>query len=520
MRNKFSFAKFKSHFQSEKEVNGRRRLYNSLWALFFGFLASVLIILMTGNNPFEVFSVMFNDASNQTIKFTTTIIVFIIATLGTAMCFKSGIFNIGVSGQMMAGGVTTVLIMKLIGINGGTIVLAIIISMLIGALVAFIAGILKAFLRVNEVVSTILINWTIFYVVKFIIKSDIKGLVSDTSISQNQTSPFVMPEFFQSNAWLWLLIIFGIMMILVMSFIFTKTTMGYKMNMLSLNKHASKYAGTNEKIMLITIMSVAGAFAGLAGFLYYSEIGVISAHDEPISMGFDTIAIALLVYNNPFGVGLASIMFSIIQLGCASLKPLFPPLTEDFAQIMFGIIIYIAAIGVVFEKFKIYIYLKNKYIYFQDPDYMSSLKTYRNNQIVIFKMKIKNFLSINNIKKENYKIWKKIKNESIKRKEKLDIELLSSNKKTLDLLSTKEQEYYFSKILLIKKEKDEELFQNKYFDILGMKNNIKSLNLKNKDMLKDLQEWIIQNNQNKAKKEKIDKIHEHSHKKEEPNGNI
>ena len=515
MKNKFYFEKIKNHFRSEKEVNGRRRLYNSLWALFFGFLASILIILITGNNPFEVFSVMFDDAYNQKVKFTTTIIVFIIATLGTAMCFKAGIFNIGTSGQMMAAGITTVLIMKLIGVNGGTIVLAIVLSMLIGALVALVAGILKAFLRVNEVVSTILINWTIFYVVKFIIKSDIKGLVSDTSISQNQTSPFILPEFFQSTAWLWLLIIFGVLLILTMSFIFTKTTIGYKINMLSLNKHASKYAGTDEKIMLIIIMSISGAFAGLAGFLYYSEIGVISAHNEPISLGFDTIAIALLVYNNPFGIGLSSILFTIIQLGCASLKPLFPPLTEDFAQIMFGIIIYIAAIGVVFEKFKIYIYLKNQFIYFQDPDYVSSLKTYRNNRMVILKMKLKIFSKINNIKKENSKIWKQIKNESIKRKEKLDNELLLSNKKTLDSLNATKQEYYFSEILLIKKEKDEALFQNNYFEIAGIKNNIKSLNLLNKNMLINLQKWIIKNS-HKREAENI----EHTYKKGEKNGSI
>jgi simple sugar transport system permease protein len=133
--------------------------------------------------------------------------------------------------------------------------------------------------------------------------------------------------------------------------------------MLASNKDASKYAGSDAKIMLIVIMTISGALSGLAGFLYYTELGVISAKSEPNTMGFDTIAIALLVYNNSFGIGISSILFTIIKLGCSSLKPEFPPLTEDFAQIMFGIIIYIAAIGIVFEKFKIYTYLKHQYIY-------------------------------------------------------------------------------------------------------------------------------------------------------------
>jgi simple sugar transport system permease protein len=58
----------------------------------------------------------------------------------------------------MAGGITSILILKLVGINGGTIVLSIILSMVSGALVALVVGVLKAFLKVNEVVSTILLN--------------------------------------------------------------------------------------------------------------------------------------------------------------------------------------------------------------------------------------------------------------------------------------------------------------------------------------------------------------------------
>jgi simple sugar transport system permease protein len=126
--------------------------------LLFGVLASILIIGVTGNNPFEVFELIFKDAVAQDVRFITTTVVFIIATLGTALCFKSGIFNIGVSGQMMAGGITSILILKLVGINGGTIVLSIIMSMISGALVAFVVGILKSYLKVNEVVSTILLN--------------------------------------------------------------------------------------------------------------------------------------------------------------------------------------------------------------------------------------------------------------------------------------------------------------------------------------------------------------------------
>lgn len=572
MKNKLSplFFKYKEKFNSEKGVGGRRRLYNSLWALLFGVLTSVLVIAITGNNPFEVFQVIFQDATNQEVRFITTTVVFIIATLGTAMCFKSGIFNIGISGQMMAGGITSILILKLVGVNGGTITMSIILSMISGALVAGITGVLKAFLKVNEVVSTILLNWIVFYVIKFIIQSNIPGLVTSVSISQNQTDAIVMPIFFQSGVWLALLSIFGIIMIFGMWFLFSKTTIGYKMKMLALNKDASKYAGSNEKIILISIMTISGALSGLAGFLYYTEIGVISAKSEPISMGFDTIAIALLVYNNPFGIGISSILFAIIKLGCGALKPLFPPLTEDFAQIMFGVIIYIAAIGVVFEKFKIYIYIKNNYIYHQDPNYKEVLLTYYKTKKTIFTTRKNNNIIIKNIKLSNSKLWAETRKKSIQKKEELDHELfgkkttlnnLSKEQKeyylaqrknnsiikniklnnfklwikiikesiqnnhnlgnelfittsSLNDLSEEQKEYYFEEITLIKKEKDNELFENKYFEVAALKNVYKSLKNDNKNTLNEKRKEILEAYNIKVQEKKILKG------REGKNGNI
>ena len=522
LKNKFTFSSVKNHLSSEKEVNGRRRLYNSLWALLFGVLASTLIIAITGNNPFEVFEVIFSDAIAQNVGFITTTIVFVVATLGTALCFKSGIFNIGVSGQMMAGGITSILILKLVGINGGTIVLSILLSMVSGALVAMVVGVLKAFLKVNEVVSTILLNWIVFYIIKFIIQSDIPGLVSSQSIAQNQTEIFNMPDFFQTSGWLALLSIFGVVMIFIMWFVFAKTTLGYKMKMLAMNKDASKYAGSNAKVMIIVIMSISGALSGLAGFLYYTELGVISAKSEPNTMGFDTIAIALLVYNNSFGIGIASILFAIIKLGGGSLKPLFPPLTEDFAQIMFGIIIYVAAIGVVFEKFKIYTLIKNQYIYWKDPHYKLLFQEYFIAKKKIRKIEQENNNTIKILRSENAIKWKEIKEKSIKRKESLDDELLANSasiskkeiwkqmsKKTIskkeawkklttrhDILtsiSEEQQQKFFSEISLIKKEKDDELFVNKYYEVAILKGSSKNLKIENKNKFYEQRNIIIQN---------------------------
>ncbi|MGL5591791.1 MAG: ABC transporter permease subunit [Metamycoplasmataceae bacterium] len=489
--------KFKQSFASEQSVDGRRRLYNSLWALLFGIIVSVLIIAFTGNNPFEVFQFIYNEAVSNS-QFVVTIAVFIVATIGTALCFKSGIFNIGVSGQMMAGGMTSILILKLIGINGGTIVFAIITAMLSGLLVALAAGVLKAFLNVNEVVSTILLNWTVFFIIKFIINLNIPGLVTPISISQNRTDPFSMPDFFESGGWFTILIIFSLILIISTWFLFTKTSIGYKMKMLALNKDASKYAGSNEKVILLSIMAVSGALSGLAGFLFYTSEGTIQASVEPMTLGFDTIAITLLVYNNPFGIGISSTLFAVIRLGSVHLKGPYDPLTGDFAQIMFGIIIYIAAIAIVFEKLRFYTYIKNQYIYYYKYYYLYYNDSNYKEILALFKTQRKNIAStkkannqvIKEIKSEYKDKWKEIKKQSISQKEEMDRELLFK-KKIIDLPS-ETQQYYFNQISEIKKNKDIALFNNRYFEITAIKNLTKSAKLENKNMLIDKKKELLE----------------------------
>ncbi|MGL5617536.1 MAG: ABC transporter permease subunit [Metamycoplasmataceae bacterium] len=493
--------KIKENFYSEQLVEGRRKLYNSLWALLFGMIASILIISFTGNNPFEVFNFIYNEAVVNS-KFIVTIVVFIVATIGTALCFKSGIFNIGVSGQMMAGGMTSVLILKLIGINGGTIFFAIIAAMISGLLVALTAGILKAFLNVNEVVSTILLNWSIFYVIKFIINFNIPGLVTPTSISQNRTDPFSMPDFFKSTGWFTILIIFSLILIILTWFLFTRTSIGYKMRMLALNKDASKYAGSNEKVILLSIMAVSGALSGLAGFLFYTSEGTIQASSEPMTLGFDTIAITLLVYNNPFGIGISSTLFAIIRLGSVHLKGSYDPLTGDFAQIMFGIIIYIAAIAIVFAKLNAYTYIRNQFIYYKDINYKEAVNNYKTKKKEISLLRKENNLIIKEIKLTNKEKWKEILKESIAKKEVMDKELLGNKQKVLDL-SEEVQQYYFNQISLIKKEKDIALFQNRYYEIMGIKNITKSALLENKSILRNVKKEILERYQIEKNKLKL-----------------
>ena len=98
----------------------------------------------------------------QTLILTTPLIL---TGLAVAFAFRAGLFNIGGQGQYLVGSMGAVWVGS--SFEGMPsllhIVLAIAAGMVVGGLWAGIAGLLKATTGANEVISTIMLNWTAIY---------------------------------------------------------------------------------------------------------------------------------------------------------------------------------------------------------------------------------------------------------------------------------------------------------------------------------------------------------------------
>ena len=494
-------AKIKQIFVGDHTQPARRRLFNSLWAILMGFVVCGIIIAFTGNNPFIVFFTLFNDGiSVFGNKFITVFIAYVISSLAVALCFKCGLFNIGISGQMMMGGFTTLLIFQGLSINGGTVAFALIMSIVAGALVALLAGFLKTYFNVNEVVSTIMLNWVIFFVIKFVVQSfpfnpdpalkdKWQFFLSDgDSLSYNLSIGYTMPAFFQpsdlnnswfTNNWNWIIITIGVLLVAVFGVILSKTALGYKIKMTGLSQDAANYSGTNKNALVMGIMALSGALSGLAGFIWYvGQGGQIDISLQPLTAGFDAIAIALIVFNNPAGILVSSFIYGIINAGSLAIPPQFPGLPNEINEIIIGIIVYIAAIAIIFSKFNLGKWIKQFFI-------LSAYQKYRSAKVNNWKARIDFWKSgfavrskIRKIKSANIQTWKQIEEEYKHNIRALEADLWVSYqdkgpKFNIELLNENDQNLYFDKIASLRKERDINLAKNEYFD----KFNIKSARL-------------------------------------------
>ncbi|GHH96585.1 ABC transporter permease [Neobacillus kokaensis] len=328
----------------------------SIIAIILGLVAGGILMVLIGSNPLEGYTYLFQGALRNIERIGNTLATatpLIFAGLSVAFAFRTGLFNIGGSGQMLIGGLCATAVALSFDVSRPILILMMVLAGLLGgALWAFIPGLLKAKFNVHEVVSTIMMNWIAYWTVYYVVPGYFKGEFLETEsrkLEEAQTlrSPF-LTEMFQGS-YINMGIFFAIIAVIIIAFIINKTTMGFELKAVGFNRYAAEYAGMRVNRNIILSMFISGALAGLGGVALYTgnassiQIGILP------SQGYDGIAVALLGANTPVGVFFAAILFGILYSGTGFMNAMIeiPP---ELANTIIAIIIYFAATSVLIER--------------------------------------------------------------------------------------------------------------------------------------------------------------------------
>ncbi len=297
-----------------------------LIAVLLGILIGAIVMLLTGYNPVLGYSALlkgiFSDTyyMGETIRTMTPLIL---SGLAVAFAFRTGLFNIGVEGQVIVGWLASVYVgialelPKLIHLP-----VAILAGALAGALWGFIPGILKARFQVHEVIVTIMMNYIALYTANYLIRAFllVPGERTEAiSPSASLASPFL--ESITDYSRLHYGFIVALIGCIVMWFILWKTSKGFELRAVGFNQHASQYSGMNVKKNIVLAMLISGGFAGVAGAMEgLGTYGYMSILSGFTGVGFDGIAVALLGANTGVGVLLASFLFGGLQIGALNMQ--------------------------------------------------------------------------------------------------------------------------------------------------------------------------------------------------------
>jgi simple sugar transport system permease protein len=312
--------------------------------LFFG----AVIMLISGYDPVLGYSALFDGmfgtprATGETIRAMTPLIL---AGIAVGFAFRTGLFNIGVEGQALVGWFAAVYVGIIFDMPKPLhVTAAILVATLAGALWGFIPGFLKGRFGVNEVIVTIMLNYTALYLTSYLIKTYIfAGNEKSHNIKESASlqSPWLSEQFGFSRIHYGIFI--ALIMALIMWYILEKTTIGFELRSVGFNKHASQYAGMNVKNNIMYSMMISGGFAGIAGAMEgLGTFGNMTALSHFTGIGFDGIAVSLLGGNTAIGIVLSALLFGGLNSGAPKMN-FNADVPSELVRIIIALIIFFVA---------------------------------------------------------------------------------------------------------------------------------------------------------------------------------
>lgn len=349
--------KAKNLVTSPSFISCMASLLSILFGLLFGFL---LLFLFHSEFALRGFNKMVTTGIGSPDKLAKVLYQaapLIMTGLSVGFAFKTGLFNIGATGQYTIGAfcaLTAAIQFQMPWYIG------LLAAMVGGALWGAIPGICKAFFNVNEVITAIMFNWIGMFLVNLLISNMPKmianywaGPQSDRTASLAVANPSGMipkaglDQLMGSN-YMNISIFLVIFIAIIAYLVLQKTTFGYELKACGYNRNASEYAGINAKKNIILSMVISGAFAGIGGGIYYlSGTAQYNLVKSLLAAGFNGIPVALLASSNPIGTIFSGLFISYIQVGGDAMQPEFAKETID---IIISVIIYLSAFSLLIQE--------------------------------------------------------------------------------------------------------------------------------------------------------------------------
>jgi general nucleoside transport system permease protein len=336
---------------------------SSVAAILVGLLVGFIILLISNASQalggfWLILSSGFSSMKHlgDVFYFATPIIM---TGLSVGFSAKTGLFNIGASGQFIVGAFVAVLIGVKCAFLPGHLhwITALVAAMLAGALWGAIPGLFKAFFNVNEVIACIMMNYVGTYLANFLITKTIFDSLKNQSMRVADTANLPklgMDHVFRdgfivssANSGIFLAIIFAVLIYIILE----KTIFGYELKACGFNRESAHYAGINERRSIVASMVIAGAMSGLGGaMLYLAGSGKgITVVDVLAMEGFNGIPVALLGLNNPLGIIFSGLLVAYLNVGGFNMQ--LYKFAPQVIEIIIGVIIYFSAFALLLKGF-------------------------------------------------------------------------------------------------------------------------------------------------------------------------
>lgn len=317
--------------------------------LVLAMLVSGVVIALIGQNPFDAIRIMaygafgYGEGIGFTLHFATD---FIFTGLAVAVAAHAGLFNIGADGQAYLAGLGAILVGLALDHTSWLLVLplATIASAMIGAVWGFIPGYLQAKRGSHVVITTIMFNFIASAIMVYLLNYVLRPMGVQEPSTANVVAAGKIPQLRQFFPWfgyapLNMTCIFAVLALVFVYVLIWHTKFGFAMRAMGHNPTASRYAGISNSRMIMIVMAISGA---LAGMMAVNEVLGVQSRiviDITAGYGFVGIAVALMGRNHPIGIALAAILFGALYQGGLELQFEMPAISRDMIVVIQALVI-------------------------------------------------------------------------------------------------------------------------------------------------------------------------------------
>jgi simple sugar transport system permease protein len=296
-----------------------------LIAVILALLIGAVMLLLLGTDPIRAYTAMIEGAfGTQTnlLRILTRATPLLLVAIGTCVAFRAGMINIGAEGQLFVGAISA----AAFAIGMGSVLpapllapLTILVGAGMGGLWGALPGILKARFQVNEILTTVMMNEIAVQLLIFLLSGpmiDPEQVAQGTRVPQSSQLPEAswLLEL-DSRSQLHIGFFIAVALAVAAYILLWRTTLGYRIRAVGLNRDASRYAGMSIGRYLTLAMILSGAMAGIAGAVHVTGAEHRMVEGFAVGYGFSGIVVALFGRLHPLGAIPAALLFGALLVG-------------------------------------------------------------------------------------------------------------------------------------------------------------------------------------------------------------
>jgi len=299
-------------------------LFGSLIAVGSAVLLTVILILVNSPLPGRTIRAFFLGPWSSPWFLGNTldgITLLLTASLGAAIAFRGGTFNLGGEGQIYLGGLAASVV--LLSGQGGSIpaplllLSAAIAAALAGILMGGFSGALKKRLGMNELITSFLFSSALIPVADYFIKGPLRESGGNLLALPAFSRELVLPRLLHPSN-LSVSFIFALVLVFAGHVFINRTYRGYQFRISGSDPAFARFGGMNPEKAWIPAMAVSGTLSALTGF--FAVAGTYGRCHAGFSggLGWSAIAVALIAGNRPLALLPAALIYGWLKSGSDS----------------------------------------------------------------------------------------------------------------------------------------------------------------------------------------------------------